>query len=164
MKRGLNTLVLGLEEATPATIANTILRENAYSWKLQTGLKKPLLERKIEMSNCENRTCQVVFNFDLDKELKNLLKGKNTPGTVEYTFGTYQTAARWLKENKTAQRLFKKAQEIIWKRESPNYLLVAFANSESSRETFWKRVDEILSSEKERKLDEIYLKEWAKIH
>lgn len=115
------------------------------------------------METIQNRTCQVVFHFDVEKELKDLLKGKISPGMIEYTFGTFQTAARWLKESKTAKRLFKKAEEIIWKREYEKYFLIAFANGESSRETFWAKVDEVLSSEEEKKLDEIYLEHWKKI-
>ena len=111
--------------------------------------------------NYQNRTNRVTFGFSLEQELKDLLKGKATPGTVEYSFGTYRATAKWLTESKTAKRLIKKAVSITWWGGMKE--IVAYVDNGFRKDEFLVEAKKILDSEEHHKLDEIYLESWKKI-
>lgn len=110
--------------------------------------------------NYQNRTNRVIFGFSLKQELKDLLKGKANPATIEYSFGTYRATAKWLTENKTAKRLIKKAVNITWWGGVNE--IVAYVDNGFRKDEFLVEAEKILASEEHRKLDEIYLESWKK--
>jgi hypothetical protein len=113
----------------------------------------------------KNMTNTISFYGDLDKECRELMKGKINPGSISYRFGTWTSAAKWILSPK-GQKMLKWARCGISWREADgtgDIIAVTCFNFPQSIERVNSRAEEILADSQVASQDKEYLEHWASL-